>query len=76
MRAGVLKTGLPLWAEIVLILAIKALLLWGAKQMWFSQPLTRSYQMTVPQETIGEQLIGPAEHHPTPRETASQPSRR
>ncbi|GAA5787020.1 hypothetical protein GCM10007860_21660 [Chitiniphilus shinanonensis] len=61
MRPGILKTGLPLWAEITLILALKALLLWGAKQLWFSQPLTRTYQMTVPQDAIDQRLIGPGD---------------
>ncbi|HSC80537.1 MAG TPA: hypothetical protein VLC08_09295 [Chitinolyticbacter sp.] len=60
MRAGILKTGLPLWAEITLVLLLKVALLWGAKALWFAEPLTRTKKMSVPQSAISQQLIGPA----------------
>ncbi|WP_148714943.1 hypothetical protein [Chitinolyticbacter meiyuanensis] len=60
MKPGVLRTGLPLWAEITLVLLLKIALLWGAKTLWFSEPLTRTKKMSVPQSAISQQLIGPA----------------
>ncbi|UXY16985.1 hypothetical protein N8I74_08240 [Chitiniphilus purpureus] len=62
--------GMPLWLEIVLVLVLKAALLAGARTLWFSDPLTRTRQMTVPQARIGQQLLGTREAgapvHPPP----------
>ncbi|KAF0814405.1 hypothetical protein IGB42_01306 [Andreprevotia sp. IGB-42] len=57
-RASLFKTGLPLWLEITLIICIKLCLLWGAKQLWFSKPLTHSHQMSVSQDAISRQILG------------------
>lgn len=45
----------PLWRELVVILAVKCLLLWGAKTLWFSDPLAR--HMQVPQEALQQRLL-------------------
>lgn len=66
-RSTLLKTGLPLWAEITLIVVVKLCLLWGAKALWFSHPLTHTHQMSVPQEDISRQILG------TPNAGASSP---
>ncbi|KZE25274.1 hypothetical protein EV683_11252 [Crenobacter luteus] len=55
-RPALLKTGLPLWLEIVLVLALKAALLWGAWSLWFAQPIAR--HMTVPEPAVSQQLLG------------------
>ena len=50
------RRGLPLWLEISVVLTVKLLLLWGAKVLWFSEPLAR--HMTVPESAIEQQLLG------------------
>ncbi|WP_035053957.1 cytochrome oxidase putative small subunit CydP [Andreprevotia chitinilytica] len=68
-RRGPLRTSLPLWLEITLILVIKVFLLWGAWKLWFSAPL--AHHMQVPQSAISQQLLGVAASAPV---SSHQPS--
>ncbi|AXK39986.1 hypothetical protein [Crenobacter cavernae] len=50
------RTGLPLWLEITLVLALKAALLWWAWSLWFAEPVAR--HMTVPEAAVTQKLLG------------------
>jgi hypothetical protein len=52
------RGGRPLWLEVTVVLLIKAALLWGAWQLWFSHPLAP--HMRAPVDAVGDHLLGPA----------------
>jgi len=63
--------GAVLWRDILLVLLVKCVVLYGLWLMFFSRPL--AHHMQVPQDQVGQHLTGSTGHEVTGETHATHP---